>query len=231
VCVRHDPLIGAPWLTYMCDITHSYVWHDSCRGSCQVTSLLPATRLVQLCDVTRSYVRHDSSICVPWLIRMCHAIHMTHSSVWRDAFICATWLIHMCTMTCSYVRHDSFICIPWHPWHDSFTCATWWHIQMCHMTHSDVSHFSFKRQSSLNLTDFLVFFMFLSVWPDSFIRATRLFHKCTVSEFPVTFISLSLSLSLCHFSAFVFPSFQLNISFTWLFKCVRRLTRMCDMPH
>jgi len=70
----------------MCDMTHSYVWHDL---------FIFATWLIHMCDMTYSYVRHDSFICVTWLIHMCD---MTRSYVWHDSFICATWLIHMCDM-------------------------------------------------------------------------------------------------------------------------------------
>jgi len=72
----------------MCDMTHSYVWHDS---------FLCVTWLIPMCDMTHSYVWHDSLICVSWLINMWD---MTHSYVWHDSF--AT----------SYVWHDSFICVP-----------------------------------------------------------------------------------------------------------------------
>ena len=88
--------------TYVCDMSHSYVWHDS---------FICASWLVYMCNMTRSYVRHDSFICAAWLIRMCD---MTHSYVRHDSFICATWLISMCDMTHSYVRHCSIICATCH---------------------------------------------------------------------------------------------------------------------
>ena len=38
--VGHDSFICVTWLIHMCDMTHSYVWHDSCviqlMGSCSV---------------------------------------------------------------------------------------------------------------------------------------------------------------------------------------------------
>ena len=43
----HDSFICVTWLIHMCDMTHSYVWHDSFI-----------------------YVWHDSFICVTWLIHI-----------------------------------------------------------------------------------------------------------------------------------------------------------------
>ena len=94
--------------SYVCDIIHSCVSHDS---------FICVTWLIHPCDMTHS---HDSFICVTWLIHMCD---MTHSYAWHDSFICVTWLIHMRDMTHSYAWHDSFICVPWH-------------IHMCAIKHS-----------------------------------------------------------------------------------------------
>jgi len=66
----------------MCDMTHSYVWHDS--FTC-------VTWLIHTRDPTHSHVWHDSCICVTWII---HMYDMTHSYVWHDSFTCVTWLIH-----------------------------------------------------------------------------------------------------------------------------------------
>ena len=66
------------WLIHMCDMTHSYVWHDS---------FVCVTWLIHMCDMT-----HDSFICVTWLVY-----------VWHVSFICVPWLIHMCAMTHVYV--------------------------------------------------------------------------------------------------------------------------------
>jgi len=122
---RHDSsmcvmtCICVTWLIHICDVTHSYVRHDSFEC---------ATWRIHMCNMTHPYVRHDSFICATWLIHMCdmtHDVtqtspilvnfhsHMCISSVRHDSFICATWLIHMCDMTHSYVRHVSFICATW----------------------------------------------------------------------------------------------------------------------
>ena len=112
-----------PMTHYVCNWTHSYVWHDS---------FISDTWLIRMCDMTHSYVRHDSFVCVAWLITMTH-LHvpwliyvLTHMCY--DSFItCAVthsyvlWLIHMCHDACVHVCHDSNM-----PWliqmcHDPFT--------------------------------------------------------------------------------------------------------------
>jgi len=76
---------------FICDMTHSYVSHESFIG---VTSDIKHSYAMCICilDMTHSYVT--------WLIHMWHDLcEMTHSYV--------TWLIHMwhdlCEMTHSYV--------------------------------------------------------------------------------------------------------------------------------
>ena len=112
--------------SFICDVTHSYVWLDVCdlHGShmrhdpfmCRHDSLIHVTWLV--------HMWRDSFICVTWLISMCD---MTHSYVWHDSFSCVTWLIHMCELQCvTHVVHmwdmtDSCVDLtPLHMGHDSF---------------------------------------------------------------------------------------------------------------
>jgi len=137
----------ATWLIHMCDMTHSYVWHDS---------FICVTRLIHICDVTHSYVWlvHACANLIldrlfertTWLIDVCC---MTHSYVWRDFFMCVTWFLHMYDMTHSCVWR--VICVHVRIWyssacleeqHDSFTRVTWL-IQLCDGTHSYVWHDSF----------------------------------------------------------------------------------------
>jgi len=82
----------------MCDMSHSYVWHDSyirvthTYHACKV-SFKGIQSLIEMhtCETTYSYAWHASFICVTWLI---HMRDMTHSYVWHDLFICVTCLIH-----------------------------------------------------------------------------------------------------------------------------------------
>ena len=99
--VWHDSFVCVTWLIYTCGVTHSYVWHNS---------FTRVTWLIHVCNMTHSHVWHGSFICMTWLIHLCD---MTHSRVWHDSFTHVTWLIHMCDMTDSYVWHDSFILVTW----------------------------------------------------------------------------------------------------------------------
>jgi len=118
-CVRRDSDKCVTWLIPMCDMTHSYMWHDSLK---RVTWLIPTG------DMTHCYVWHDSLLRVTWLIGIykCLSAHMntlcegtcsvahrwvshvTHYYVWHDslAFICAflrTWIPSESCHTCKWV--------------------------------------------------------------------------------------------------------------------------------
>jgi len=107
----------------MCDMTHSYVWHDS--FIC-VTWLIHMSLHV----IAYSVTWHAMSLLISinhvtrsneWLASVCDInahIHMSRvamshdmTHVWHDSFICVTGLIYMCDMTHCYVWHGSFICV------------------------------------------------------------------------------------------------------------------------
>jgi len=83
----------ASFSLHMCDMTHSYVWHDS---------FIRVTWLIHMCDMTNS--------CD---IKSCFASFASSAIVTR--------LVHLCDMTLPYVLHDSFIFVTYriHVWHDS----------------------------------------------------------------------------------------------------------------
>jgi len=58
------------WLIHMCDITHSYVWHDA---------FICLTWHIRICDMTHLYMWHGAFIFATWLNHMCD---MTHSYMW-----------------------------------------------------------------------------------------------------------------------------------------------------
>jgi len=114
LCSRSSTLPSSrrnvPWLIHMCDMTHSYVWHDS---------FICVPWLIHMCAMTHSYMWHDSFICMTWLI---HGCDRTLSYV--------TWLIfkwHI-SVTCD-VTHFIISRFEWSEWlpsaHDSFNCVTW----------------------------------------------------------------------------------------------------------
>ena len=86
----------------MCDMTHSYVWHDS--GIC-VMSWIRVTWLIHRCDVTHSYLLHDSFCAGRDSFHICY---MTNSYLLHDSFYVGRDSFHMCDMTHSYLLHDSF---------------------------------------------------------------------------------------------------------------------------
>jgi len=90
------------WLIDFCDMTHSYIWHDSFARvtwlsvhppSRKYKSSIYVTWLILIYAMTHSYTRHDSFARVTWL-----PVHPPPRKY--DAFICVTWLIHTYDMTC-----------------------------------------------------------------------------------------------------------------------------------
>jgi len=106
------------WLTHVCDMTHSRVWHDS---------LTCVTWLTHVCDMTHSHVWHDSLTCVTWLTHMCD---MTHSHVWHDSpeAIPTCWdvCVYVCVCACERVCMCVLMGgIQWHRVVGSFKFLRW----------------------------------------------------------------------------------------------------------
>ena len=74
-CLWSDSLA---WLIHMCDVTYSYVWHDSFTW--WHVSFIRVTWLVHTNELTHLHMWHDSFICVTWFI-----FH-----VWCDSITCVT---------------------------------------------------------------------------------------------------------------------------------------------
>jgi len=114
----------APWLIWMCNVTHLDVQRDSfmCVTEANATRHIYVfeTWLIQMCDMTHSDVQHDSCMCVT-----ASKHHTSYLRVWHDSFTRVTWLVLTRDMTHWVMRHDSF------------QCATRL-IPMCDMTHSCV---------------------------------------------------------------------------------------------
>jgi len=87
------------WLVHICDMTRSYVWHDSC---------ICATWLVHICAVSHSYM------CIPVAARLGSATtkrtyNCTSAMLKSGACVTYDSLIHVWEDTCFYVRRDSFV--------------------------------------------------------------------------------------------------------------------------
>ena len=154
----------------MCDMTHSYVWHDS--FTC-------VTGLIHMCDMTHSCVWSDSFICVKWPIHMCD---VPHSYVWQHSSTCVTWIIQKLDTAHSYVWHDSSICVTWlihmcklthlYVWHDSLTYI---HIYNTWLIH---------RSDWWRILRSWVLILVSSVWHDFFICVTWLTHMRDMTHSP-----------------------------------------------
>jgi len=117
----------------MCDVTHSYVWHDAfiCVTWLPVqTSLICVTWLIHTCDMTHPYACLDSFIALDCLL------HFVHTPL-----MCVLWLIQMCDMTHSCVPW--LFCSTWLPpppcpdiFDMSFLICVTWRLHRCDMTHS-----------------------------------------------------------------------------------------------
>jgi len=92
---EHDVLIRVTWRMHMCDMTHSYLWHDSC--TC-------VTWVIHMCAMTCACVQH-AHICATWIIEICD---MLHAYVWHDACKYVTWFVPTCAMTLTYMWCDSW---------------------------------------------------------------------------------------------------------------------------
>jgi len=120
----------------MCDMTHSYVWHDSS---------IRVTWCIHVCKLNHVYVWYDSFICVTWLIYMCD---MTHLYVWLDSCISSALVNKLCTCKAGVDRYThtgmitNIICDMTHP-HGDMTH------HVCDMTHSHVWH----NTLTMNLCD------------------------------------------------------------------------------
>ena len=164
---RNDSFTCVTWLINMCDMTHSYVWHDFIRmiwlvHLCDMNYSCVAW-LIPMCDMTHAYVRHDSQLSVSVVSSMKALIHiwdMTRSYVWHGSF--------MCHVTHSYAWHDSFICVAW------LMCLDRWIVD--EITNSCLIHGSTSRVSwPLYMWEIPP----SCVWHDTSMCVTRLFIRVT----------------------------------------------------
>ena len=88
----------ATWLIHWCDMTYSYVCHDSFICVTWLIHTISKRLLPSLPFGTDSYVWHHPFVPVTGLLqhltRLVHMCDITHSCVWHDSFICVTLLIH-----------------------------------------------------------------------------------------------------------------------------------------
>jgi len=171
-------------LGFVCDMTHSNMWHDSfilvtwltyvrhdpLRYVKRLTHIWDKTHscvtcpkcrsttcklFFHTCDMAHSYIWHDSFVQ-----------YTTHSYIWRDSVICdmthscSTWLIQTWhSISIYYMWHDSFVFVTWliRTIQDQFTYVTW----LIQTRHSISIHY---------------------MWHDSFIYVTWLICICDMTH-------------------------------------------------
>jgi len=175
----YDSFMCAVWLIHMCDMTHSYVWHDSFIWDTTHVGHDSSVR-----DLTYSYVSHyllqmtvealervmSSARSATQLQHHCNSgrrharlqsavaagaaegrlCGMTRSCVWRDSFMCVAWLIHSCRTRLVHMWPGAFVYVAWR-------------IHVCDMAYSYIWHGSFMYVTWLiHICD-----MALALWHDS----------------------------------------------------------------
>jgi len=195
---------------YICDMTHSYVRHDSficvtihththcTRASTPKTD--SACMYVwhicvwYMCDMPRLFERYYSCLCNTYVYDVC-----------VDSFICATRLIYMCIHTHTHCTSANT---------DVYDVCEKWLICMRNINNSWVWPHSYLLHK--NYWCLLVFDTLMCViygWHDSFVCATWLIHMCGLTHTFCIRASTQSIASAC--------------------MCVTRLCvrYMCDMAH
>jgi len=106
-----DLFICGTWLVHMCDMTHSYVGHDSIN-----------LWSIRIWHMTHSFAEYDLFVCGTWLN---YTWDIFHSDFGYDPIMRATWLIHMWDITHSYKRLY---------WGAMPVTSLTWLIHMCNLT-------------------------------------------------------------------------------------------------
>ena len=134
----------------MCDMTPSYVWHDSCI--CVTWRFVPyATCLLYTYDTTTSYMWHDSSTYIPWVFLLCNmtsfpymqrhypallqsrVTHLNYSYLWHGfsicvinhSSVCIPWLLHMYDITHACTCNHA--CLTQRATSSPLKHVYWWH--------------------------------------------------------------------------------------------------------
>jgi len=95
ICSKAVQLCNDCCTCWICDMMHSYMWHNS---------LTCVTWLIVMRNMTHYHVWHDSLPRVTGLITTCD---MTYHHVWHISLPHVTWLITTCDMNHAHVWHNS----------------------------------------------------------------------------------------------------------------------------
>ena len=134
--VWHDACICVIISSFMCDITHPYMWQPQRRESSKHNYYIIFPRVIikaiiiifiHMCDMIHSYVWHDSFICVTWLMRifvMTHLMDFRKWRHWKTTCCCrftAAWCLLFTWRGMTHVTRMNESChmwkrVTWHPW-------------------------------------------------------------------------------------------------------------------
>jgi len=162
--------------SFICDMTHSYVWHNAFICVTQHIHIWHHSGVIShinvLCHTYEWVMSHVNEANAPEYVTRCLI------PMWHDSFICVTRHIHM--------RYDaSFICdmMPY-SYVMPHSYVTWL-IHIWHMTHSYVWHNTFIRDMTPHsyVTWCLIHtWCLIRMWLDSFTYGTWLIHMCETTH-------------------------------------------------
>ena len=133
----HDSLICVTWLAHMCDMTHSYVWHDTRDTDARVTVYMYIYTYIfshiYIYKYTYRYSHMYTLMNESRDIWMSHVTHMNGSCHTYEWVMSHIWMGHVTHM------HESCHTYSWHTCntlqHTATRCNTLQHIPDTHAIH------------------------------------------------------------------------------------------------
>ena len=202
--MQYDFFISVTRLIHMCDMTHSYAWHDSfvCvtwlilymwhnpfrrLKISAISSLITSAIFVFKWVLLRLWMR--DIVSTNELHHSCTT--QIHASYWHltiDSKSTKNPRYQCAILTPSYVL-DSFICVAW-----LSICMTWF-IHICDMTHSHVWHDPFRR-----LKIFAISWLIKNARNFVSVSCVWLLHKCDTTHSYVrhgSFVCVTWLIHIC----------------------------------
>jgi len=182
VFLRHDSFLCVTWRIHMCDMTHSYAWHNPHTWRMPVLSQYALQLLLSFvvwclffCDMTPSCAWDGAFLCATWLMYMADACLIAARVA--ALFVCVCVCVCVCVRVCVCVYQSLMRFASWCLFTRDMTyaiCMTW----LIYMT-----HVRFVAACVAAAAVFHRLMPFLSsVRHDAFICATWLIHMCDMAH-------------------------------------------------